>query len=261
MKTTIFCFSGTGNSNYVAQSLASRLEDCQLLMIPSLMDGQSFGLTEQIGFVVPVYKGFPPEMVLQFIRDILSQKDLSEVKYIFLIATRYAYQAYTLRAMELELRKIGAIASYANQVQMPDGYVKLLAAPTEQKIDSIYAKTDRKLEKIAEHIRQEKFRFPMSLPFSRIAIAGPMNIVFRASREVALDFTVTDACTACGLCYRLCTTGNIIWDGGKPSFGRACTECLRCYHRCPVQAIQFNQKVKPGRYPNPRAGYDVEYRT
>ncbi|MDX9984558.1 EFR1 family ferrodoxin [Sphaerochaeta sp.] len=261
MKTTLICFSGTGNSYYIAKRLASELGDNQILMIPHLMQNQEFELTEQVGFVFPVYKGFPPNLVTHFIQEVFAKQDLSPIKYLFQVATRYMFQAYTFQAMDVVLKEAGALTSYVNHVVMPDGYVPLLSAPTEAKIDELYTKADRKIAQIAEDVKQEQIKLPFRPPFSRLAINHFMVPIHRSFMDTALDFSVTDACISCGLCYRMCPSFNIEMVDGKPEFDRACTGCLGCYHRCPAQAIVFKQKVKSGRYPNPRSTYTVEYRT
>ncbi len=262
MKTTLLCFSGTGNSYYLATRLANHLQDCQVVMIPSLMGGASFPLTEQVGFIFPVYKGFPPNLVLHFIEEVFSKLDLSPVKYLFLVASHYRFQGYALQAMDIVLREAGALAGYATSVVMPDGYVPMIKVPDEKTIDSLYRKADQKIAKIADDIVSEVIRPARRPPFSRLAINHFMGAVHRSAMDTALQFSVTDACTSCGLCYRMCPSANIEMQNGKPVFDRACTGCLGCYHRCPTQAIVFTtRKVKPGRYTNPRSGYHMEYRT
>ena len=260
MKTTLICFTGTGNSYYSAQRLASELGDCQVLMIPHLMQNQEFELTEQVGFVFPVYKGFPPNLVIHFIQEVFAKQNLNPVKYLFQVATRYLFQAYTFQAVDVVLKEAGAVTSYVNHVVMPDGYVPLLAAPTEAKIGKLFAKADLKIAQIAKDIAQEQIRLPFRPPLSRLVINHFMVPIHRGFMDTALDFEVTNACISCGLCYRMCPSFNIEMVDGKPEFDRACTGCLGCYHRCPTQAIVFKQKVKSGRYPNPRSTYTMEYR-
>ena len=261
MKTTLICFSGTGNSYYIAKRLSEEIQDCQILMIPHLMREERFELTEQVGFIFPVYKGFPPNLVVHFIQEVFAKQDLSPIKYLFTVATRYLFQAYTFQAMDVVLKEAGAMASYVNHVVMPDGYVPLLAAPTEEKIASLYAQAENKIALIAADIKNEKIDPPRRPLFSRLAINLIMVPIHRAFMDTPQYFAVTDACISCGLCYRMCPSANIEMVQGKPVFDRACTGCLGCYHRCPTQAIVFKGKrVKPGRYPNPRAGYDLEYR-
>ncbi|MGE4454940.1 MAG: EFR1 family ferrodoxin [Sphaerochaeta sp.] len=262
MKTTLICFSGTGNSYYIAKQLCSELEDCQILMIPSLMESPNFTVTEQVGFVIPVYKGFPPNLVTHFLQEVFAKQDLQPLKYLFLITTRYLFQAYTYQAMEVLLKESGAALSYANHVVMPDGYIPLFKAPSEDTIDELYRKADAKVAEIASDIASEAIKPPGRPPFSRLAINHIMTPIHRAFMDTALDFAVTDACTSCGLCYRMCPSANIEMQNEKPVFDRACTGCLGCYHRCPEHAIVFKtKKVRKGYYPNERSGYQVEYRS
>ncbi len=260
MKTTLICFSGTGNSYHIAKRLCEELGDCQILMIPNLMHGDPIELTEQVGFVFPVYKGFPPNLVVHFVQEVFAKQDLSPVKYLFMVATRYLFQAYAFQAMDVVLKEAGALVSYVNHVVMPDGYIPLFKAPTEKKIDTLYTKAEEQIALIAKDVQSEAIHLPFRPPLSRLAINHLMEPIHRAFMDTALDFVVTDACTSCGLCYRMCPSANIDMVDGKPVFDRACTGCLGCYHRCPTQAIVFKHKVKEGRYPNPKSTYDQEYR-
>jgi MinD superfamily P-loop ATPase len=70
-------------------------------------------------------------------------------------------------------------------------------------------------------------------------------------------FYATDDCTSCGLCEKLCNTGNIIVDK-KPSWGSNCTGCLACIHCCPQRAVQYGKStIKKGRYKNPNVAFDI----
>ncbi len=262
MKTTLICFSGTGNSYYVANQLAQELGDTQVLMMTSLLQNPEAELTEQVGFVFPVYKGFPPNLVMHFIQEIFADMDLSPVKYLFMVVTRYMFIGYTFQAMDVVIKEAGALCSYMNYVQMPDGFVPIFKAPTEPKIGDLYTKAEAKIKAIASDIQSEAIKLPFRPPFSRLAINHIMPMIHHISMDYAQDeFTVTDACTSCGVCYRMCPSENIEMQNGKPVFDRMCTNCLGCYHRCPTQAIVFKKQVKPGRYPNRRSSYNLEYRS
>ena len=66
----IFYFSGTGNSEWVAQQLAAQLNE-QLLFIPDEMRGEAdykLRPNEKLGFVFPVYAWRVPRFILRFIR-------------------------------------------------------------------------------------------------------------------------------------------------------------------------------------------------
>ncbi len=261
MKTTIFCFSGTGNSFYAANAVAVLLGDCTVRMIPALFDGETIEMTERVGFLFPTYKGFPPNQMKDFLQEVFSKQDLSPIKYLFMVTTRYKFQAYSMVAMEVMLREAGCVYSYANHIVMPDGYVPLLPVPTEEKEKILYAQADEHIRKIAEDIQGETIRLAGKRPFSRLALNYLMGYVHGKSKLFARKFAVTDDCTSCGICYRMCPSANITMVDGKPVFGDTCEGCLGCYHRCPVDAITLTTKAHEGRYRNKRALYSVEYRT
>ena len=79
MKTTILCFSGSGNSYWVASQLATQLGDATVLMIPSLMEADSIELGQRVGIVYPAYKFFPPNLATFFVETVLSEQNLDGV--------------------------------------------------------------------------------------------------------------------------------------------------------------------------------------
>ncbi len=261
MKTTIFCFSGTGNSFYAATALGELLGDTTVRMIPSLCKGETLEMTERVGFLFPTYKGFPPNQMKDFIQEVFSKQELRPIKYLFMITTRYKFQAYSMVAMEAMLREAGCVHSYANHIVMPDGYVPLLAPPTEEKEKALYEAADESIRLIASDIKAEVIKLAGRRPLSRLAVNRLMPYIHKSSKLFARKFAVTDACTSCGICYRMCPTANITMVEGKPVFGDACEGCLGCYHRCPVEAIELTTKAYEGRYRNKRSGYTMEYRT
>ena len=66
-------------------------------------------------------------------------------------------------------------------------------------------------------------------------------------------FRATDTCISCGLCARICPTGTIVMEQGKPHWkGKDCVQCTACIHRCPVRAIEYGcVSTNKGRYVHP----------
>lgn len=84
MNTTIYYFSGTGNSLKVAKDLSEQLEDSKIVQICKnnmsiLKDTQS----EKIGFVFPVYFSGIPVMLKSFMENL----QVGKHNYVFAIAT------------------------------------------------------------------------------------------------------------------------------------------------------------------------------
>ena len=55
METTIFYYTGTGNSLWVARKVADELGGASLVSIPEYKAGKDTTISETVGFVFPVY--------------------------------------------------------------------------------------------------------------------------------------------------------------------------------------------------------------
>ena len=86
-------------------------------------------------------------------------------------------------------------------------------------------------------------------PLGRL-LSGPVNRLFYRFQVSARGFRVTDACTGCGLCQRLCPLRNIRLEQGRPVWGERCTHCMACICACPAQAIEYknHSQGKPRYY-------------
>ena len=56
-------------------------------------------------------------------------------------------------------------------------------------------------------------------------------------------FSVSDECSGCGTCEKLCPVNNIHMAADRPEWGKDCTGCLACFHWCPKEAIYMNNSV------------------
>ncbi|MFA6844918.1 MAG: EFR1 family ferrodoxin [Sphaerochaetaceae bacterium] len=256
MRTTLFCYSATGNSFYVATELAKKLGDTTIVTLPT---DKEITISEQVGIIAPVYALFPPQAITDFITKQLGKADLSEMKYLFCIHTYCTLAGYAPLLTELCLQDIGCLSSYQNKIQMPGTYIPLYDVASQVKIDKLYAKADEKLKKIASDIQNEKLRLSFKLPFAKLCKYHLMPITQRTFSSTDENFTVNDNCNGCGQCERFCPAHNITIVEGKPQFNHACYSCFGCYHRCSKHAIEYKKK-KRGYYPNLRSHYEESYR-
>ncbi|MHA2473730.1 MAG: EFR1 family ferrodoxin, partial [Promethearchaeota archaeon] len=84
INTTIYYFTGTGNSLTIAKSLEEHIENCELIPIAKLWQVKNIKSTsEKIGFVFPLYYSGLPKIVFDFISKI----DLGKSDYFFSVVT------------------------------------------------------------------------------------------------------------------------------------------------------------------------------
>ena len=79
----LFYFTGTGNSQYVAQKIAEALGDRVYSMAAYELEGRIGGKGERIGFAFPSYYGHLSRIVKNFI----SRLDIRPDTYIFGVVT------------------------------------------------------------------------------------------------------------------------------------------------------------------------------
>jgi len=249
MKNTIYWFSGTGNSLYAAKVLAAAMGDTALEQIA---DGASTpeavgGEGSKIGIVFPSYYGNIPRLVRAFAEklNILPGTDL------FTVVTMAAFSGQgSVKAMEELFSKKGHSLRFGVGVKMPANYIikynpAISGAKSNSRINSKLNKTDEQLQKIAADI----------MSGARQIKKGPISVktLYKNVQALDADFYITEKCTSCAMCERLCPASNIKLENGKPTWQHRCEHCVACISWCPSAAIENGQKtIKRTRYRNPR---------
>lgn len=239
-KTTIACFSATGNSLYIAK----RLEADKMITIgkDSSMDDD----TEILGIVTPVYCGTLPLPVKEFISSVIASRDNSNLKYIFGLLTYGKAPLWAASHLARALQDAGCVLSYVNGFQMPDAYLPLKKkAVKNEERDRMLSDAAKKLERIRNDIKNEEFRLArMGLSYRLIG-----KLMYNAAQKSDNRLSVTDKCIGCSICASACPMGNIGIENGKAVFAGKCLCCYACYHICPQNAMVFPKAE--GRYGMP----------
>ncbi len=250
MKTTLFYFTGTGNSLKVARDLAGELGDTEIVNIAKAIDGELAGSYDRIGLVYPVYMFTLPLIVKRFIKKLANVK----AKYIFAVANCGGMAAYTLKENEKLLKASGLTLASGFCVFMPDNYIPFFTVPSAEKQNKMFAKAGGRIKEIAAFVAGnktgiiEKSSFLTNLIFSRIIGTASSPHIPNADKH----FWTDEKCNGCGLCSKVCPVNNIKIENGKPAWGHKCEQCLGCIHLCPEESIQFGKAtLKKARYRNP----------
>jgi ferredoxin len=69
-------------------------------------------------------------------------------------------------------------------------------------------------------------------------------------KKLAQNFIVSDKCTNCGICEKICPVKNINVSD-KVSFDDNCLCCLGCLHLCPQNALHSKKEKSNKRWRNP----------
>ena len=250
MKTTLYYFSGTGNSLVVARDIANLLEDTKVIPLFKELKSGIIEPVDNIGIIFPVYIWGMPLVVADFLKILKP----SDAKYFFAVCTYGGFPAATLVQTEKVLKAAGVKLSSGFGVRMPGNYVPMYGAMPEEKQKAIFAAAKEKTKKIAHAVKERNVSAPEKSNFFANMIFSGLIYGFSASHMPEMDkkFYCDEKCNSCGVCARVCPAKNIELKDGKPVWLHRCQQCMACIQWCPAEAIQHGAATKTRkRYRNP----------
>jgi len=237
--STIFCFSSTGNSLYVAKSIAEKINANVLSMSKPVTSCSD----DVIGFVFPVYFWGLPKIVARFVSNLqIQNKDA----YVFAVTT-YGGAAFGVTgALNKLLMPKGVSLHYRNKIKCVENYTPMYKINDTREV---HQKTESALKIAVDDIAVKKSNKPESYTF----INTISYSMFPAQKDDCdKNFIIQSSCTHCECCVAICPVNNITMQNGHPAFQHHCEHCLACVHVCPAGAVQWKSKPKDkGRYRNP----------
>ena len=238
MKTIIYYFTGTGNSLAAARQIATLLGNCELVPIAPLMNtpGTIVPDADRVGIVCTVYDCGVPSIVAAF----AGRLDVSSAQYLFAMVTMGGTGISALHQLDgifKDRQGRGLDAAFA--VPMPGNFTPLHRIAPDAKNDEILKKADIRVGDIAGAIARGEKAPPGFSPVSAVMKALTYGPFVRNVHGQDAAFTVSDACTACGTCAKVCPVGNITLENDRPVWHHRCELCCACLHFCPTEAIQF----------------------
>ena len=242
MKTTLYYFSGTGNSLVVARHLARELGETEIIPMAKVINNEEISSdSEGIGIIYPVYMWGMPLMVVNFIRKLNLNKD----KYIFAIATYGGMVGGALRQTDNELRAKGLKLKAGFAVMMPGNYTPLYEAIPFDKQKKMFREEEKRIKEIAHIIKEtQESKVEMSFPLITLVFSKVLYELFSPKiKTMDRSFWADKKCNSCGVCQRVCPVGDIRMNEGKPEWLNHCEQCLACLHWCPQEAVQFGKKT------------------
>ena len=234
-------FSGTGNTEWVAQQLSTLVCDTDLVNMANT-GHIDFCDIQVLGILFPVHAWGVPSIVEHFIRLIPKEK---AIPYLYMVCTCGDDIGETFTLFKGLVEERGQSCSLACSVQMPNTYVNLPGFD----VDSISLQKEKvrqaetRLKIISERIcKREKVIDVVKGGFPKLK-SGFIHSLFRNFLVKDSYFHFTADCVGCERCENICPVGNIRMKDRQPvwSMDGSCITCMACYHSCPKHAIRFGK--------------------
>ena len=245
----ILYFTGTGNTEFIAKEIASRLDDDCLNLLTRIREKDYSAIRSDKPWVicVPVYVCEMPRFFAEFLRNV--RLDGSREAYFIFSSGGYSGISGSL-AKGIMRRKGITVKGYTD-LSLPRNYPvsKLYKLLSDEEARARLAKAYGLLDGIASSIRNgDKLNHRYVFLFEK-AITLPFNPVWCRLKFKADDFKVNGNCVGCGLCERVCPLVNITLADKKPVWGNNCTHCMACVSSCPKDAVEYGDVTsQKGKY-------------
>jgi ferredoxin/flavodoxin len=252
----LFYFSGTGNTQVVAELLTAAFErhgaHVEIARIERVLRGkarfepQAYDL---VGIGHPIHGLDAPRIVYDFV-DALPQ---AEGKRTFIFKTAGDFISVNNGASKTaikRLRRKGYDVFYDRVVCMPSNWAMKYSDEFSKQLCYVaIAKAEHMAGEILAGQERELRINPLLRWIAKLISRGEDL----GARLFGKMLTVSEACIDCGKCVDNCPTANIQRENGKIAFGYNCVFCMRCIYACPQQAIV----PRLGKLCMIKDGYDV----
>ena len=240
MKATLCYFTGTGNSLWVARTLAQELGEGELASIADWKREKKASESKVIGLVFPVHIWGVPHLVLEFARELKALHP----DYVFAVAVNAGQVANTLVQLKKVLKSCGLDLSLGFEIPLPSNYIPWGGPGPKEKQNLRFASARKKISEIAAAVKAKDKGTVEKGPFwQRILFTLFYKMSFSQIPKMDRKFWVDEKCNRCSLCSQVCPVGNIVLQEGNPTWNRRCEQCFACLQWCPQEAIQYGKKT------------------
>ena len=242
--TTVFYFSGTGNTKYIGELFARRMQAACYSIEENVDFSALIECSDTVCICYPIYGSRVPRIMREFV--IKLSRELSN-KRMIILCTQFLFSGDGARSLIDLLDPLQEVI-YAEHITMPNNISNFPPLPVADNwTQAQYCKrAERKMRRICDNIENGAVKKRGFHAGSRLL--GLLQAVHqpRMERRATKDVRINENCSRCGLCAKICPMENLTMERVGVEQKGDCTLCYRCVNRCPKQAITVfvHSKVK-----------------
>lgn len=237
----ILYFTGTGNSAFIANTIASHLDDEVMNLFDKIRDHDYSELTSEKPWIIvtPTYAWRIPRIVSDWIK----KTPLKGNHNIYFFMTCAGSVGYAGQYLEKISQQKKLIYKGCAEIIMPENYIAMFETTPSHEIDSMLQSAKKQTLHFIQYIKNNELFPQKNITLKDKLNSGIVNDLFYPMFVHAKKFYATDQCISCGKCERVCPLKNIQLKDKKPVWGHDCTHCMACISYCPTKAIEYGKKT------------------
>ncbi|MDE6926799.1 MAG: EFR1 family ferrodoxin [Acetatifactor sp.] len=241
----IIYFSGTGNSKYIAEQFAERMNIKAYDIEQDLDFKMLLAEEDTIAVCYPIYGSGVPRIMREFVEK---YESCFRTKKLIIFCTQMLFSGDGARAFSRLLPGCDERIIYAEHFLMPNNICNFFLFPiTERERIKKPEKALKKLERVCSDIQRGIVKRRGWNIFSAL-LGKTQNITFpQIEMRGRSSFRTDENCVACGACVKNCPTHNLEIVSGNVVQKNNCTLCYRCVNLCPKQSCTVFLHGKPER--------------
>ncbi len=268
MKVSIFYFSGTGNTWFIAKALESEFETrgaevaavsieeiAEIAEIEEIEEVKSYKALNQerlnamihtsdkiiIGY--PIYGSMAPKPMIDFIKSLpdVKGKEVSVFTTLVLASGDGAIVYRNILEEKGYVFGTGLEFKLSNNFNVPE-FPDVLPVGSEEKIDKRNEKALPRVRKMVDLVLSDKNKVQgdhkLGNMLGNLQRKHVEGLIRKINRNLYVE---SSACIHCNKCVKLCPVENITDVNNKIIINDKCVGCMRCYHFCPTKAINITE--------------------